>query len=283
MKKNSIKKSLIDELRRIAALLSLIAILGGLYAIFIYPDSSGEPMNQTLDTTSETETVAGTTAEPNINSQASDQPTEPIATLTPIPPTTNSSNDSAVRTVNNPEALNVVVNKLQALPANYTPATLIYSDVAAVSSGMIMRPEAAAALGTMFQAATADGLPLQLVSAYRSYDIQAGLFNSYAATYGEAEANRFSARPGQSEHQTGLAVDVSGIDGICSLETCFGSTESGQWVAANAPTYGFIVRYPAGAEGITGYSYEPWHLRYVGVDLAQQIAASGLTMEQYVQ
>ena len=99
---------------------------------------------------------------------------------------------------------------------------------------------------------------------------------------GQALADTYSARPGHSEHQTGLAVDVGAISNpSCDLETCFGETIEGKWVAANAQNYGFIIRYPNGKDAITGYQYEPWHLRYVGIDAAVAIYNSGLTMDQY--
>ena len=97
----------------------------------------------------------------------------------------------------------------------------------------------------------------------------------------EAEANRVSAVPGTSEHQTGLTIDVSSPSAGNALEEAFGHTEEGQWLAQRAPEFGFIIRYPEGAEDITGYVYEPWHIRYVGKDLAPDIADSGLTLEEY--
>ena len=107
------------------------------------------------------------------------------------------------------------------------------------------------------------------VSGYRSYSQQASLYDSYVRQYGQATADTLAARPGFSEHQTGLAMDIGNASGVCALQACFATTPAGKWAAANAATYGFIIRYPAGAEAVTGYTYEPWHLRYVGRDLAR--------------
>jgi D-alanyl-D-alanine carboxypeptidase len=99
---------------------------------------------------------------------------------------------------------------------------------------------------------------------------------------GQAEADRTSARPGYSEHQTGLAFDVEVSGGKCHLEKCLGETPDGKWVAANAYKYGFIVRYPEGKENVTGYDYEPWHLRYVGTDLASEMHTKSVqTLEEF--
>jgi zinc D-Ala-D-Ala carboxypeptidase len=93
---------------------------------------------------------------------------------------------------------------------------------------------------------------------------------------------RYSARPGHSEHQTGLAIDVSGLDGRCQAEPCFAGTPAGRWLARHAPDFGFVVRYPEGKESVTGYMYEPWHLRYVGVPDAQAMSRDGRTLEEHL-
>ena len=106
---------------------------------------------------------------------------------------------------------------------------------------------------------------------------QVSTYNGYVSQYGQAQADTFSARPGHSEHQTGLAVDLGNSNNSCALEICFGDTAGGLWLAANAADYGFIVRYPQGKEADTGYQYEPWHLRFLGVDTAKAVVASGKT------
>lgn len=127
------------------------------------------------------------------------------------------------------------------------------------------------------QAAADNGFSIPLLSGYRSYDYQSDLYNQYVARDGVEAADRYSARPGYSEHQTGLAFDIGSIDNN------YGYTPAGQWLAQNAHTYGFIIRYPEGKESITGYMYEPWHVRYLGKDVAQQVYASGLTLEEFLQ
>ena len=135
-------------------------------------------------------------------------------------------------------------------------------------------------LERLVAAARAAGVTLRVGSGYRSYATQASLFASYARRHGEAEASRFSSRPGHSEHQSGLAVDFAGADQTCWVDDCFEQTAAGKWLATHAHEYGFILRYPKGKEPITGYQYEPWHFRYVGRELAGALHQSGLTMEE---
>lgn len=122
------------------------------------------------------------------------------------------------------------------------------------------------------------GMSVVANSAYRSYQYQVGLFNTFANREGIEEANKFSARAGQSEHQTGLAIDVT-KPGV--FMDNFGTTEESVWIADNAHRFGFIIRFPEGKEAITGYMYEPWHLRYLGLDLAAKVKESGLTYDEY--
>lgn len=135
-------------------------------------------------------------------------------------------------------------------------------------------------LTAMMQAAERDGAPLQVGSGYRSYATQTVLFDSYARQHGEAEAARFSSRPGHSEHQSGLAVDFDAPGGACWVENCFAGTAQGKWLKAHAHRYGFILRYPEGKEAVTGYAYESWHFRFVGKELAGALQQSGLTLEE---
>lgn len=135
-------------------------------------------------------------------------------------------------------------------------------------------------LQKMVAAAKAEGLTLQLGSGYRSYATQQVLFSNYSRQYGEAAAARFSARPGHSEHQSGLAADFVGASGACWVSECFESQPEGKWLAAHAHEYGFILRYPKGKQSIVGYQYEPWHFRYVGRELAGALKQSGLTLEE---
>ena len=128
----------------------------------------------------------------------------------------------------------------------------------------------------MQEDAAAKGLNLYIASGFRSYEYQTTLYNRYVERSGKEEADRYSARPGYSEHQTGLALDLNTID------ASFADTDEYEWVKRNCYKYGFIIRYPEGAEEITGYMYEPWHLRYLGTDIARDVYESGLTLEEYL-
>lgn len=139
----------------------------------------------------------------------------------------------------------------------------------------MLRREAAEAFTKMADAARAEGLTLMNISGYRSYSLQDWLYNNYVAQDGYALADTYSSRPGYSEHQAGLATDIN------SVEVSFANTAEYRWLQEHAAEYGFIMRYPDGLEYITGFSYEPWHYRYVGVAAAQQIVREGLTFDEY--
>lgn len=170
----------------------------------------------------------------------------------------------------------VLVNKIHPLvPADWAPDDLVRPDIATLGGNDELRPEAARALEDLAAAAEdATGDELVLVSAYRSADYQRHLYARYVDAHGRRAADTFSARAGHSEHQTGLAADVA-EEG--TPYTRFGETGTGRWVAGHAWRYGFVVRYPEGAEHVTGYTAEPWHLRYVGTDLATRMHLAGTT------
>ncbi|WP_228373372.1 M15 family metallopeptidase [Demequina gelatinilytica] len=174
----------------------------------------------------------------------------------------------------------VLVNKRNPLdPRDHVPANLV---VVSGSSTARMRGAAASAMARMRSAAAADGVSFSVISAYRSYVTQRSLYARYVASLGQAAADRVSARAGYSEHQTGLAADLASGGG-CRLGACFGDTAAGRWVRANAYRYGFVVRYPEGSTSITGYAYEPWHVRYVGRGVATAMREGGYaTYEQYL-
>ncbi|WP_202077857.1 M15 family metallopeptidase [Caldalkalibacillus salinus] len=196
------------------------------------------------------------------------------------------SEDNQVEVVTDSDSVAVLVNKAYALPQDYTPTDLVYPDVPFIFEEKIekrkMREEAARALERLFSAAEQDQIYLLGVSAYRSYETQEALFNAYVEEDGYEVARQYSALPGQSEHQTGLAIDVTGQDQTCVVEDCFANTIEAQWLAEHAAEYGFIIRYLEGKESITGYKYEPWHLRYVGEDMAKKMVSLGVTMEEYM-
>jgi D-alanyl-D-alanine carboxypeptidase len=217
--------------------------------------------------------VSGADA-PVVASTAPPAPVPPTpAAVVPVPPP---AFDRGLRSIDDPNSIWVVVNKQRPLvPVAHAPAALVD-----IGGGMQLRAEAAQAVAALGAEAAAAGLDVEVRSAYRSFEYQQGLFGNATSWFGVAGAELRSARPGFSEHQTGLAVDVGG--GGCDIERCFGDTAEGRWVVANAHRRGFLVRYPAGSEPITGYQYEPWHLRYVGPELATEMHETGVaTLEEF--
>jgi len=177
------------------------------------------------------------------------------------------------------------VHKARSLAPDCTPPDLVVLPDRVVvlfeDPQLWMRVDAAAELVELIDAAAAQGYTVRARSAFRSYTHQASLFQYWVAVLGIAEAERTSARAGYSEHQLGTAVDVCGPTNGYQLDG-FGATPEGWWVGENAWRYGFNISYPAGTEQITGYAYEPWHLRYIGRQTAAQVRASGLTLHQYL-
>ena len=169
----------------------------------------------------------------------------------------------------------VLVNKYHGLPEVYVPELEKLGGRYGVGS---MVPEAAAAFRAMADAAKQDGISLRSVSAYRSYQTQQGLYQHYVSIDGKANAERYSARPGYSEHQTGLALDIN----TASISAHFENTVEYAWLQENCAKFGFMLRYPQDKESITGYRYEPWHYRYVGQAIAQTCMDQGLTYEEYL-
>ena len=177
----------------------------------------------------------------------------------------------------------VIVNKQhQLIPKAYVPANLTIPTIPLrsniTSDEKYVRSDTATALEQMVTAARAQGINLNLQSGYRSYAFQNNLYDSYVKTQGQSVADTQSARPGYSEHQTGLAADLGGTsDPSCNLEQCFDGTEEGKWLASNAYKYGFIIRYPKDKQAITGYEYEPWHVRFVGIGLSTEMHNKDIT------
>lgn len=185
------------------------------------------------------------------------------------------------------DSLWVIVNKGRALPNSYVPASLVTPKVPlrlpAGTLEMTVRSDTAQALEAMFTAAKTDGVNLQLTSGYRSYNEQISVYSGYVKSAGQAAADTYSARPGHSEHQTGLAADIEPTSRHCELDQCFGDTPEGVWLLQNSYKYGLIIRYQKNAQSLTGYEYEPWHVRFVGQALALQIHQSGQTLEQFFE
>ena len=155
----------------------------------------------------------------------------------------------------------LIANKSYSLPADFAPGldSTCYNQFCKLSS-----------------AAAQEGLTIYLSSGFRSYDYQAQIYNNYCARDGQAAADRFSARPGYSEHQTGMVIDVNWPG------DSFNGTPEAEWMAENAHRFGFVIRFPQDTEEVTGYKYESWHIRYVGKDVAKYIYDNGLVLEEYL-
>lgn len=221
---------------------------------------------------SQTGTSLGGQREENSSSDREEKPiSTPNPTTKPTPKPTPTPGTGAVSPSGRPYSYYdtvkptyvggvLIVNKNYALPRNYGG----YNSAAA------------SALSRLQAAAKKAGVSMPLLSGYRSFDYQDKPYRKYAAEDGIAAANTYSAWPGHSEHQTGLAFDIG------SISNNYGNTPAGKWLAAHAHEYGFIIRYPRGKESITGYQYEPWHVRYLGVELATKVYESGLCLEEYL-
>jgi zinc D-Ala-D-Ala carboxypeptidase len=183
------------------------------------------------------------------------------------------------------EYVSILVNKRLPLTKEYVPDDLTVPDIPFIFDGnhekRHLREAAAAAAEALFDAAKRDGIELLGVSGYRSYETQRRLWNYNVNKKGIEEASRYNAYPGMSEHQTGLALDVTSRSAHLDLTEAFGETKEGRWLAEHAHRYGFILRYPQGKEDITGYSYEPWHIRFIGEEAARELYVQGLTMEEW--
>lgn len=225
------------------------------------PEPPAEPRSTPTKTKSATETPSPT------------PPPEPTPEPTPEPP----AFDKAAHSIDDPMSIWIVGNKMRPFtPVDFEPSDLVATQGVANQNGQPLREVAARATEQFIAGAAAAGYQVQIISAYRPYSMQVGLYNGYVARDGQAAADTYSARPGHSEHQTGLTVDLDDYGG-CYLEPCFGGTPAGQWLGANAADYGFILRYPEGKQEVTGFMPEPWHFRYVGPELAQEMKRTGIT------
>ncbi len=178
-----------------------------------------------------------------------------------------------IKTVTNPNELTALVNKYYAMPSDYEPDDLIKV------GSQTMRKDAGEAMKKLLEDINdVDGLYLQAQSGYRSYNTQISIYNGWVNKDGQELADTYSARAGHSEHQTGLVMDVS-KDG--TLDKSFENTKEFKWLSENAYKYGFILRFPKDKIEITGYDYEPWHYRYVGVEIASLIHTEKITLEEY--
>lgn len=183
-----------------------------------------------------------------------------------------------IKTIENPNELLVLVNKNNKLDKNYVPNDLEEINVKYSNEGKFLRKDAKEAFETLSSDASKLGYKVIAVSAYRNYEYQDKLFNYYTEKYGIEYALSCSAKPGHSEHQTGLAVDVMGSN---NSYDDFEFSDEFEWMRDNAYKYGFILRYPKGKENITGFKYEPWHYRYVGKEVAKIIYENNIVLEEY--
>ena len=180
-----------------------------------------------------------------------------------------------IQIVTDPDSLTVLVNKNHALPSDYVPQLETLGS--GYGSGSL-RPEAAQAFRAMADAARKDGVSLRGVSAYRSFQTQRSVYNRYLYYNSQAVVDTFSARPGSSEHQTGLALDIN----TANVQAHFETTPAYDWLQKHCAEYGFMLRYLQGKEDITGYRFEPWHYRYVGTEIAKTCMERGITYEEYL-
>lgn len=252
--------------------------------VTVVPEITNDPVVPTVPVSdtpalqpSATSTEAPT-ATPSLEPTPSPTATpSPIPTVPPAPATLNSD----------PATIDYVVNRACLLPDNYEPADLVkLTDIGiekknVASTSAKLRKVAAEALKELLLASNAEGLHLVAVSGYRSFDYQYQIYGNYLFTYGIEHTNRYSAVPGSSEHQTGLAMDVSCAAVGNDLITEFVNTPEGKWLYEHCWEYGFIIRYQKGKVKITGYEYEPWHIRYVGIPLAYYLTTTGITLDEY--
>ncbi len=188
---------------------------------------------------------------------------------------------TGIKTIQDTGSLMVFCNKYNALPENYEPSdlTMISSENSISGRTLYLRKEAAEAFEKLCKAARAEGYTIIGQSAYRSYSYQKSLYDSYVASDGQTAADTYSARPGHSEHQTGLAIDVKNAELAYNQ---FGKTAEYQWAKDNIHKYGFVIHYIPNSEWITGYKTEEWHFRYVGISAATEIYQMGITLDEYL-
>lgn len=249
----------------------LVSIVGAV-ALFSYSQNTsnseqhGSPIRKTL-------------------SVVTTQPEKRPVLLATIKAETATSISSGVLITQKGDELLVLINKHIRLPETYEPTDLVTIDrlIETTKPGMVLRKEATYAIGKMAKDAKRSGVNLVVLSAYRSYWSQAATFEEKVAIGGISSAESFSARPGHSQHQLGTAVDFFVPSVTFGQSSGFLNSQEGNWLFTNANKYGFVLSYPEGKEAITGYIYEPWHWRYVGVENAQKMIDSGLILEEYLK
>ena len=186
-----------------------------------------------------------------------------------------------VKEINAEEKEVMLVNKSFSLSRNYVPKNLVQPDIIYLDSvegeEKFLEKDTAIAIEKLFYEAKMENIKLYATSGYRSYELQKEIYNNRVKSQGKVMADKYVARPGESEHQTGLALDITN-----EIRSFTGDTKEANWLENNSYKLGFIVRYPEDKEYITGYNYEPWHLRYVGLEIAKQIHEREIVLEEYL-
>ena len=238
-----------------------VAVLGlfGLARVAGVGDGGGEEQASTTDTT----------VEPSSSTTSSTVPEPPPCEDGDVPVKQDPLN----------EWDSIIVDTKRVLPQDFAPPDLENVANAGFPLGAAVRSFVIEDLGAMREAAAANGTPFSIIVGFRSYAEQTDLYNRRIEEMGESEARSRVARPGHSEHQLGTSIDITD-EGLTDVDQEWGASPTGQWIAAHAPEFGFIVSYPPSALDRTCYDYEPWHLRYVGRERAQQVLASGRTLRE---
>lgn len=250
----------------IVLIICIVTVVGGGFVVYrMKHDSSASPQNSTK------------------TAKATPTATTPKTVQVELPGGT--SIDALIEDYDAPTSIWTVVSKdFPLADQQYRPSDLALTTLPARADKSTdersVRAVIVPDLTALFTAAKNAGNDIMIASGFRSYEQQQTYFSNYSRVYGEEAATKFSARPGQSEHQIGLALDIAYTDRSCYLEICFGDTAAGKWLALHAHEYGFILRYPADKTEITKYQYEPWHFRYVGKPLANALYTTGLTLDE---
>ncbi|WP_336635530.1 D-alanyl-D-alanine carboxypeptidase family protein [Lysinibacillus fusiformis] len=254
-----------NRLLLIMGALISVALIVSIFVVYNYKNnqvnSASNEQPKSTETNKSTEQDSSTTEKTDTTPETTEKPEQQPDENGYLPNQTLPTEPTYIKGI-------LLANKIYPLPSSFTPEE---------------NPEARQALNQMLEAAKQQGFDLVAFSGYRSFEYQTTLYNNYVNRDGQAAADRYSARPGYSEHQTGLAFDIGerGKEDVWLTEE-FGETPAGQWLFAHAQEYGFILRFPQNKEEITGYMYESWHYRYVGKDVAKEIAKQSITLEEYL-
>ncbi|MFJ7921296.1 D-alanyl-D-alanine carboxypeptidase family protein [Lysinibacillus fusiformis] len=254
-----------NRLLLIMGALISVALIVSIFVVYNYKNnqvnSASNEQPKSTETNKSTEQDSSTTEKTDTTPETPEKPEQQPDENGYLPNQTLPTQPTYIKGI-------LLANKIYPLPSTFAPEE---------------NPEARQALNLMLEAAKQQGFDLVAFSGYRSFEYQTTLYNNYVNRDGQAAADRYSARPGYSEHQTGLAFDIGerGKEDVWLTEE-FGETPAGQWLFAHAQEYGFILRFPQNKEEITGYMYESWHYRYVGKDVAKEIAKRSITLEEYL-